>query len=94
MFHDFVDGGDPYSNCRKNSDSSSVPCDQCANYQANNTLQPIGRVTGDANDCCNGFMGYYNHSHIWSDCSARFFQEHYISEGWSACMDCGKGEVS
>ena len=91
MRHDFVDGGRPYTNCRKHSDGSSVQCNKCANYQSDNRRQPLGVLTGDPEDCCNGFMGYYNHPHYWSDCSVRFFQQHYVAENWSKCMEASPG---
>ena len=85
MSHDFMDS--KYVNCRKHTDGSTVPCNTCANYQPKNDNQKIGIVTGDPMDCCNGFMGYNDHPHYWSDCSVRMFEQHYVSEKWSQCMD-------
>ena len=93
MYHDFKDGGRPYTNCRKHSDGSTVRCNECANYQSNNRGQPLGPLTGSTEDCCNGFMGYYNHPHYWSDCSVRFFQQHYVAENWGSCMESRPGNV-
>ena len=96
MSHDFVyeeDGEifDPYTVCRKHSDGSSINCDQCANYQSTREEQLVGKLTNDTEDCCNGFMGYGNPPHYWSDCSVRFFRQHYISEKWSRCMEAQPG---
>ena len=93
MYHDFKDGGRPYTNCRKHSDGSTVRCNACANYQSNNRGQPLGPLTGSTEDCCNGFMGYYNHPHYWSDCSVRFFQQHYVAENWENCMESRPGNI-
>lgn len=88
MSHDFMDSD--YVNCRKSSDGSTIPCNTCANYQPDNN-QKIGVVTGDPMDCCNGFMGYNNHPHYWSECSVRMFEQHYVSENWAQCMDTTTG---
>ena len=91
MYHDFVDGGTPYKgNCRRHKDSSQKPCNQCQNYNAVSSSQPLKAVTGHAEDCCNGYMGYYNHPHFWSDCSVRFFEQFFDSKNWKQCMDTGK----
>ena len=84
MYHDFVDGIKPYTNCRRHTDSTHKPCNQCHNYDG---TTPITEVTGHAEDCCNGFMGYGNTPKVWSDCSVRFFRQHYVSLNWSQCMD-------
>ena len=84
MSHDFIDSD--YKHCRKASDGETIPCSSCANYQAGNDAQRIGPVSGNPNDCCNGFMGYNNHPHYWSECSVRMFESHYVSEQWSKCM--------
>ena len=89
MSHDFMDS--KYVNCRKHTDGSTIPCNTCANYQPDNNNQKIGIVTGDPMDCCNGFMGYNDHPHYWSDCSVRMFEQHYVSEKWSQCMDTTTG---
>ena len=91
MYHDFLDNGNPYTTCRKASDSSTQACSRCSNYQPGNRQQPLGPVTGNPGDCCNGFMGYYKHPHYWSDCSSRFFQQHYVSENWDSCMESTSG---
>ena len=97
MFHDFVDDETrrfrPYrGSCRRCSDSSHMKCTECANYDPNNKNRPLSLVTekGNDNNCCNGFMGYYDHPHIWSDCSMRYFREEFVSKNWSKCMTCGK----
>ena len=90
MPHDFYDQPSDKGRCRKEVDGNRLPCDQCDNYQAGNSGQPIGPTSGQANDCCNGFMGYSNHPHIWSTCSTRNFRSHYISENWTQCMDTSK----
>ena len=89
--HDFY--GDPYTTCRRDKDGSFIPCNQCNNYQPTNNGQPIGIVTGHKDDCCNGFLGYYDHPHVWSNCSVRDFEKHYISRNWECCMDKGKTYV-
>ena len=94
MSHDFIDrkGVDPYkAGCRKHSDGLVVDCRSCANYQSHDPYQPIGKITGDPRDCCNGFMGYDNHPHYWSDCSVRFFRQHYLAQNWDRCMDSTSG---
>ena len=92
--HDFVDVRPTYSQCRKHSDGSTLSCWRCANHQSGNTLQAIGQLTGRQNDCCNGFMGYYDHPHYWSDCSNRDFEQHYVSRNWAQCMDSTTGKLS
>ena len=78
----------PYINCRKLSDYRDfIPCNECSNYQPDNPNQPIGLATGQANDCCNGFLGYANPPLVWSGCSVQMFEEHYIAENWKTCMD-------
>ena len=44
---------------------------------------------GDAKECCTGFMDYGNHPEYWSNCSIRNFEQHYVSENWSECMQEG-----
>ena len=90
MSHDFATSPAYKGNCRKDSDSSQLPCNQCHNYQSGNSRQPIGPITGHPQDCCNGFMGYYNHPHFWSNCSVRYFRQHYVSRNWDQCMEAGK----
>ena len=87
MSHDYFDLD--IIDCRKVSDGAKIRCTKCANYQPNESLQytMIGPVTGHPDDCCNGFMGYYDHPHYWSECSVRMFEQHYIAEKWNQCMD-------
>jgi len=73
--------------CRKVSDGAIIPCVQCANYYENGGTQEIRPVTGHENDCCNGFMGYGNRKMIWSECSARDFENNYVSRNWQQCME-------
>ena len=93
MFHDFVDAGSPYTTCRKHSDSTTKQCEACQNYQIGNRFQPLGPITGHSEDCCNGFMGYYDHPHYWSACSVRFFRQHYVAEKWQTCMETREGSL-
>ena len=88
MRHDFIDK--EFVDCRRVSDGARIGCDTCANYQSDQRNQLIGPVTGHPNDCCNGFMGYYDHPHIWSKCSVRFFRDAYIIHDWAKCMYYGK----
>ena len=90
MSHDFIDS--EYTNCRKHTDGSTIPCDTCANWQPDNSGQKVGVITGDPMDCCNGFMGYNNHPHYWSECSVRMFEDHYVSEKWDQCFDTVTGK--
>merc|ERR1712165_209891 len=92
MSHDFIDS--EYTDCRKHTDGSTVPCNTCANWQPDNAGQKIGEVTGDDMDCCNGFMGYSNHPHYWSECSVRYFEQHYVSQNWAKCMDTTTANVN
>jgi len=85
MSHDFIDS--EYTDCRKHTDGSTVPCNTCANWQPDNAGQKIGELTGDDMDCCNGFMGYNDHPHYWSECSVRMFEQHYVAEDWDQCLD-------
>ena len=87
-----------YTIC-KTPKGSEIPCDECSNYQAtiNNyyeKYQRIGPMTGNKNDCCNGFMGYYDHPNYWSQCSVRAFEQHYVSENWSRCMAATTGNLN
>ena len=91
MSHDFGSGSSPYKgDCRRESDSSTIKCNQCHNYQSGNPSQPIGTLSDHKDDCCNGFLGYYGHPEIWSACSVRFFRQHYVSRNWDQCFDTGK----
>jgi len=85
MSHDFIDS--EYTNCRKHTDGSTIPCDTCANWQPDNSGQKVGVITGDPMDCCNGFMGYNDHPHYWSECSVRMFEDYYVSRNWDQCFD-------
>ena len=92
MKHDFIDNKITYKECRKTSDGSKVSCSSCANYQPDNDHQPIGMPTGHRDDCCNGFLGYYDHPHYWSKCSVRFLEEFYVfSRKYDQCMDTPDG---
>ena len=93
MSHDFLDVRPTYSYCKKHTDGSTISCRECANYQPGNRLQPIGQLTGSQDDCCNGFMGYDNHPHYWSDCSVRNFEQYYVSQNWHRCMDIMTGKM-
>ena len=90
MSHDFIDKEFVY--CRKVTDGAIIGCVTCANYQSEQRDQLIGPVTGHPNDCCNGFMGYYDHPHYWSQCSVRMFEQHYVSRKWNQCMDTTRGK--
>lgn len=94
MFHDFIDKD--YNECRKTSDGSKVSCSTCANYQWYSTRQKIGMPTGHPDDCCNGFMGYYDHPHYWSECSVRFLEEFYAwrTRLGNLCLDATDGNQS
>ena len=87
MPHDFVEFGKIFDICRNSFNDSHIPCFKCANFQENRPDQLIGPSTGDTEDCCTGFMHYYNHPHYWSRCSSRFFQQHFVSNSWSNCME-------
>jgi len=82
MQHDFIDD----NICRKASETKNITCSSCANYQASKKYQRIGPVSGNPNDCCNGFMGYSDHPHYWSECSVRMFEDHYEKKKWNQCM--------
>ena len=96
MYHDFEDDETrtfrPYRGlCRRQSDGAKLRCSRCSNYQyLENHGRPLSAGTGQKMDCCNGFMGYYDHPHIWSKCSVRFFREAYIVHKWEKCMYYGK----
>ena len=91
MYHDFEDDEQrkarPYRGlCKREQDGSKLPCGRCTNLNRGNHGRPISIGTGQTNDCCNGFMGYYDHPHIWSKCSVRFFRESYVLKHWAKCM--------
>ena len=92
MSHDMIDKN--YRLCRKVSDSSTIFCSACANYQRDNKRQPIGMPVDDPDDCCNGFMGYYNSPKHWSKCSVREFEYYYKLYRWDKCMDTATGNQS
>ena len=97
MYDDFEDDeqriSSPYKGlCRRNGDGVKINCSICTNYSPENQGRPLSTGTGQENDCCNGFMGYYDHPHVWSNCSVRFFQESYIIGHWNNCMNYGKFE--
>ena len=100
MSHDFFDPPtedvDPYdAGCKKHTDSNFIECRSCANYQGGDWWRPpIGNLTGDPNDCCDGFMGYGEHPHHWSDCSVRDFRRQYINLNWDRCMDATSGNYT
>ena len=93
MRHDFMDKDiegneiDEYIDCRKISDGSMLLCSKCKNFQPDVDGQKIGIPTGYPDDCCNGFMGYDNHPHIWSKCSVLDFEKRYVSFKLDRCMD-------
>ena len=90
MNHDFIKMvGKIYTECRKVSDGSQISCDKCANYDDDS--QKIGVTNDDSDDCCNGFMGYYDPPQIWSKCSIRDFERSYRSNGWNQCMGTTTG---
>ena len=98
MSHDFEGefGGEDDKVCRKNSDGSSLNCVFCDNfynasyeYYADSgyiSYRKLSPVTGSSDDCCTGFMDYYNSPQVWSSCSVRFFEQHYEAESWFQCM--------
>ena len=95
MYDDFEDDeqkvSSPYQGlCRRHGDGVKINCSTCANYSPENHSRPLSTGTGQENDCCNGFMGYYDHPHVWSNCSVRFFQESYIIGHWNNCINYGK----
>ena len=95
MYDDFEDDEQtitsPYKGlCRRNGGGVKINCSACSNYSPENHSRPLFTGTGQDNDCCNGFMGYYDHPHVWSNCSVRFFQESYIIGHWNNCMNYGK----
>ena len=96
MYHDFEDDETrtfrPYRGlCRRQSDGAKLRCSRCSNYQySENHGRPLSAGTGQKMDCCNGFMGYYDHPHLWSKCSVRFFRDAYIVHKWEKCMYYGK----
>ena len=99
MFHDFEDDetqtSRPYEGlCKRSIDGDKLKCTRCANYDKDNHDRPLAEAKGEQNDCCNGFMGYYDHPHIWSNCSVRFFRESYVSKNWAECMKYGKIKIN
>ena len=95
MYDDFEDDEQRISSsykglCRRHGDGFKINCSTCSNYNPENQSRPLSTGTGQENDCCNGFMGYYDHPHVWSNCSVRFFQESYIIRHWNNCMNYGK----
>ena len=105
MSHAFVDRyntnpNNPmkYNMCRRVSDGSELDCNRCDNWNENwndrqspNWKQYILPANNRPDDCCNGFMGYDNTPQTWSACSVRMFENHYISQKWSECMDTTTG---
>ena len=94
MYDDFEDDkqgiSSPYKGlCRRHGDGLKINCSTCTNYSPENQGRPLSSETGQENDCCNGFMGYYDHPHVWSNCSVRFFQESYVIGHWNNCMHYG-----
>ena len=94
MSHDF-EGANSDEVCRK-LDGSLLACSSCDNYfnasyifYANpmyTSKRKLSPVTGSANDCCTGIMDYGNAPRVWSDCSTRYFEQHYQAESWFQCM--------
>ena len=96
MSHDF-EGDNDDENCRKQLDNTAIiPCDTCDNYfnasytwfanSAYISYRKLSPETGSANSCCTGIMDYGNSPKVWSDCSARYFEQHYKAESWFTCM--------
>merc|ERR1711936_325906 len=51
------------------------------------SYRKLSPATGtSANECCTGIMDYGNAPSMWSTCSARYLEQHYVSEGWFQCM--------
>ena len=99
MSHDFEGayGGEPDKLCRKHTDGSILNCVQCDNFfnasyaygpnPAYTSYRKLSPATGtSANECCTGIMDYGNAPSMWSTCSARYLEQHYVSEGWFQCM--------
>ena len=91
MSHDFFDNK---VDCKLESDGTSKPCDQCANWNGSKlttvTDQSNPGVGNNAGECCTGLMDYGDHPEYWSDCSVRNFEQHYVSQNWNTCMPSGK----
>ena len=53
-------------------------------------MKVLTTQVGEAGECCTGFMDYGDHPEVWSKCSIRNFEQHYVSENWAQCMPEGK----
>ena len=95
MEHDFDSYADALI-CRKSSNGDLMSCSQCDNwFNASYTsytnpqskrYRKLSPETGSAGDCCTGIMAYDNAPRVWSTCSRRYFEEHYVAESWFLCM--------
>jgi len=94
MSHDFV--GDNSDEMCRLLDGSLYSCPSCDNYfnasyvwyadSQYTSYRKLSPETGSPYDCCTGIMDYGNSPKVWSDCSIRFFEQHYKAQSWFQCM--------